>query len=347
MPFVAACPYCQVKVRVPDHVRGQSYPCPRCGDAFTLAPIADQPGPAEMVVHKPTAPRAAAAVMRKLSALAEAPPPDVAAAPTAVRAPRKKVAPAALAGGIALVLAALALPCLSLSALRMGAIVLGALAVLAALAWRFVASTRKDGRATAATGGVLGGVVLLIALLLPQLLSTRPPEKGPAPELPDPNRLYTIAIRGHGLEPAPEWPRADRCSVQLGDVRVRVMGATVRSEGPPAPGKAPEFHLYLDLRAQNVGTTQRFRYRGWGAPGALAAVLRSPKGEEVPLATPAADNKPPANRGVPPLGHLDDVLVFEAPPKDAEALRLELPAAAVGGTGTLRLEIPRSMLARP
>ena len=39
-----------------------------------------------------------------------------------------------------------------------------------------------------------------------------------------------------------------------------------------------------------------------------------------------------------------DVLVFETPAARIKYLRLELPAAAVGGSETLRLQIPAAMI---
>jgi hypothetical protein len=38
------------------------------------------------------------------------------------------------------------------------------------------------------------------------------------------------------------------------------------------------------------------------------------------------------------------VVVFKEPVARAEYLRLELPTAAVGGTGKLRFQIPKSMI---
>ncbi len=45
-----------------------------------------------------------------------------------------------------------------------------------------------------------------------------------------------------------------------------------------------------------------------------------------------------------PKLYADDFLVFEVPRANVEFLRLELPAAAFGGTGTLRFQIPKAMI---
>jgi hypothetical protein len=50
---------------------------------------------------------------------------------------------------------------------------------------------------------------------------------------------------------------------------------------------------------------------------------------------------------LPTAKSVDDVLVFEAPPASINYLRLELPCAAFGAKGKLRLEIPRSMITFP
>ncbi len=47
-----------------------------------------------------------------------------------------------------------------------------------------------------------------------------------------------------------------------------------------------------------------------------------------------------------PGKRLEDLLVFEPPIENLQFLRLELPAAAFGGTGTLRLQIPKTMIRR-
>src|SRR5438874_7900053 len=43
MPFLAQCPFCGQKARVPDHAVGASFRCPKCTDFYTLAPVAREP----------------------------------------------------------------------------------------------------------------------------------------------------------------------------------------------------------------------------------------------------------------------------------------------------------------
>ena len=42
MPFIAQCPYCNFRSRVPEHALGESGECPSCASFFTLSPAEDQ-----------------------------------------------------------------------------------------------------------------------------------------------------------------------------------------------------------------------------------------------------------------------------------------------------------------
>ena len=53
-----------------------------------------------------------------------------------------------------------------------------------------------------------------------------------------------------------------------------------------------------------------------------------------------------AETSIYPEKTVEDLLVFEPPLENIEYLHLELPAAACGMTGALRLEIPASMIRR-
>ena len=62
-------------------------------------------------------------------------------------------------------------------------------------------------------------------------------------------------------------------------------------------------------------------------------------GEEIP-------GQISAETSIYPEKNIEDLLVFEPPLENIEFLRLELPAAACGMTGTLHLQIPKSMIRR-
>ena len=53
-----------------------------------------------------------------------------------------------------------------------------------------------------------------------------------------------------------------------------------------------------------------------------------------------------AATSVYPGKEVEDLLVFEPPVDNVQFLRLQLPAAAFGGSGELRLQIPKGMIYR-
>jgi hypothetical protein len=53
-----------------------------------------------------------------------------------------------------------------------------------------------------------------------------------------------------------------------------------------------------------------------------------------------------AATSVYPGKQIEDLLVFEPPIDNVKFLRLELPAGAFDGTGSLYLQIPKSMISR-
>jgi hypothetical protein len=56
--------------------------------------------------------------------------------------------------------------------------------------------------------------------------------------------------------------------------------------------------------------------------------------------------EPASGTTLPPGKDVTDVLVFEEPADDVQALYLELPADVFGGAGSLRWEIPARMISR-
>jgi hypothetical protein len=148
---------------------------------------------------------------------------------------------------------------------------------------------------------------------------------------------------------------ASRDAVQQGDLRVRavraVVGPLTFRNAQPAPSADP--FLQIVLRVYNAGTTGRLEYRSWGHPldpAEQAVVLADDRGRtyrpchfrtggEVAGQLRAAS--------IAPLGKVEDLLVFDPPAADVGFLRLELPASAGGGTGTLRLQIPRALFRGP
>src|SRR5262249_41683921 len=105
--------------------------------------------------------------------------------------------------------------------------------------------------------------------------------------------------------------------------------------------------LAIRLRVRNVGVERRFEYTSWAeAADPPAATLRDAQGKVYRLKSfgPDAVLGHTMKGSVTPGKFVEDVLVFEPPPKEVEFLRLELAAAACGGTGKLLIQIPGSMI---
>jgi hypothetical protein len=259
--------------------------------------------------------------------------------------------PAAVVGALALFFASAGAGCLSFPQLRLVSLTLGGVSVACAVgAW--VAWPKNRG-ATPILGGLLSLPVLLVAGFWPHLLSTTPPV---SPFLDDDSfpldsrRVVAVAIGGDVQEPPGEWIDAAKFNAQQGDLRVRILSVEVKQTKETQGPKAPPLLLHVVLRMTNVGTSRRLLYRGWAAGGQdldRAASLHDNKGvgyRVLPSAPPAGGGLS-RKTNIAPMEQLEDTLLFEPPPpKTVEYLRLELPAAAAGGAGVLRMQIPQEMI---
>jgi hypothetical protein len=145
------------------------------------------------------------------------------------------------------------------------------------------------------------------------------------------------------------WIDASRAAAQQGVVRVRVLEAVVQAV-PLVDGAGEqrwgERSLVLRLRLANVGADRLVRYVGWGV-GADRAVLVDSLDRKYPVRDfgPGRSIVGQVRRaGVPGGKWANDVLVFAPPAAGVAFLRLSLPAAAFGGQGELRFELPARMI---
>jgi hypothetical protein len=377
MPFVAQCTFCRVMLQgVPDHCLGSSVECPRCHSSFTLAPMANPPPPAaresKAVPKVPAAPQRAPAEQVQVkpglgekstdaAALAletpleeEAPPRRAAAArPYSLPEPAQPdyVGLASfLLGSFAFLAAAILHVGLITFALGLLGLALGVFGIL-----RPSAGPRRLVLPVAGTAVSLPAV--LIAAFLPHWLGLGPLWGARKP--PNFGRDAAISLGGDGgLRRAADgeilWVDASRDALHHGNVRLRVVSPVVVGPVPfvAVPGKQPpgDRCLRIGLRITNAGLGRNLSYFSWGvaAKAQDRPVLRDDQGKayaEKAFAAGWVVKGRVANAGIPPGKTLDDVLVFEAPPKTVQHLRLELPASAVGGSGTLHMEIPRQMIA--
>jgi hypothetical protein len=178
------------------------------------------------------------------------------------------------------------------------------------------------------------------------------------------------------------WADATKGPVQLGDVRVKlgwviVSNVKIKDELLGEEKVSDKKYLCIQVFVENLSATRKLDYRGWsgveaGAPN-LADLLAGTKDAKSLTETLAGAAGYAANltdearnvykrikldpgsyvlgqvvseKSVYPGQSTEDLLVFEPPVDKAQFLRLELPASTYRGTGTLRLQIPRSMVQR-
>jgi hypothetical protein len=372
MPFLSECTFCNHKVKAPDHGLGQSIPCPRCGNSFTLAPLIAPPaGP-------PLGLKARGRRERKspLADMTSPPTPVLLTPPTAAPAngeergakgengvplaPRSPILdlrsfpgpdaglPAAprvnLLGALAFFLGSFALLFAQLSPVSFLAIPMAAAgALLGVLGLLIYWDGPLRQRVFPALGSVVSLVAVVVVLFWPDLLSIEPSgEADPDKEVAERLTVESTKDKEHRAADPSEWVAADKASLLTGGVKVRLTSVTVKSGGSTARGKK----LFIRLRLINSNNPRRLDYRGWGGPtnrphlrddrGAIYRLTALPAGAEVSGST--------AGGVLTPGKEVTDLLVFEPPAAGVKYLQLELPAAAFGGKGNLRWQIPSSMI---
>src|SRR5438132_3852782 len=178
------------------------------------------------------------------------------------------------------------------------------------------------------------------------------------------------------------WADASKDAVQQNDVKVHLGAVVVRNvkikdvlgEETVSPTKQLTIQVFVD----NANSTRKIDFLGWSGAATSAVGLADLLGgtgrtkgngtesltaPERNAATLTDNFKNPYKRLSPELGaqipgqistptsvypgkRVEDLLVFEPPVDKVQFLRLELPATAFGGTGSLRLQIPKEMIYR-
>jgi hypothetical protein len=206
-----------------------------------------------------------------------------------------------------------------------------------------------------AAGALVSLLAVIIANYMPYWAGMRPvwnPRR--AKNL---NSDAVIALSGKGgLRRAGKgetiWADASKDALIRGDVRLRVRSAVLgpaEFETGVGPRPPRDRCLVIGLRITNAGIARKVGYTTWGDPAWSQdrPVLRDNHGKSF-----AENTFPPGwvVRGhttkvaLGPGKSIDDVLVFEPPSEEFDYLRLELPGAAVGVEGRLRVEIPKEMI---
>jgi hypothetical protein len=348
---------------------GQSLACKKCNNHFTLAPVDDLPASAlaggeehrrGTVTSPPTPalPISTANHKETLEPTVTAGEPKAEPIQVTASLPSESLPVAPIPWNryavAALLLASLALGCAAVSWLQWLTIPLagaGMLAAIICLVGTPIESPRDA--VVLAIGGLVAAPTLFIALFWPALfgMDTRVSPESPPP--PDPNR-QTIQPRrdrvGNSAVITPEaldastWADANRYDVDHGNVRLRIVEVTLR-DVPAARRKdrRPERELVITVMMSHVGTKGPVTFRGWTE--STPPLLRDPTGGALVFKGRAGEATS-TGRPLVPFQPVRESLLFSAPEGTIDYLRLELPAAAFGGSGTVRFQVPGNMVAR-
>lgn len=176
----------------------------------------------------------------------------------------------------------------------------------------------------------------------------------PVVDQPNPTDLPALAEAKSG--PEQKWDSANEV-VQQGDIRVRVTKVSVQKIPLTNLGRSTQSTddlLSVQLQVVNTSPTKKVNYLTWrGKQFSLerdSATLTDNFdnalkrinfgfGTEIEGAVELSESIYPGQA-------VEDTLVFETPIDATEYLRLELPAKNFGGTGNIRLQIPKNMIER-
>jgi hypothetical protein len=152
-----------------------------------------------------------------------------------------------------------------------------------------------------------------------------------------------------------QWIDASKQATRHGDVVVRVTSVTIDF----VKGRtfrefsSQEKLLLIRLQIDNVSDGRKLDYKSWSDSHSILA-------DEAAQLTDSLNNRYKRvtfgiassiegqvdSESIYPGKSINDLLVFEVPVEKAEYLRLELPAKNFGGTGRIRIQIPKEMIRR-
>ena len=209
------------------------------------------------------------------------------------------------------------------------------------------------GMVTCAISIVLVFVITgVFAVAASRPMAIMPPAASSAPRASNPS---SPSIRPPTKVSEDAWKSAST-TTQLDDLEVAF--ATAKIGKVPLinfgkEGQSKDELLIITLTLTNKSAEKKIEYRGWGGDpisiGEAAATLTDDRGNRYKrihfgMSTPIKGQL--SNESIYPGGAKTDVLVFEKPIDNAEALRLELPGAAIGSSEVGRIAIPTSYVDR-
>jgi len=145
------------------------------------------------------------------------------------------------------------------------------------------------------------------------------------------------------------WVNARKASQQQGRVKIEIADVWLEPSSPKRG--SPPSELCIQIRMQRNKTGQEIAAGAFAAPltwdEKVKATLQDGTGTTYTQKTVApgrARAAGPSSAATITVEFCHELLVFDAPASTGDGLRLEIPAAAWGGTGTLRFFIPAAMV---
>jgi ribosomal protein L37AE/L43A len=181
-----------------------------------------------------------------------------------------------------------------------------------------------------------------------------PPERKDPPKDPPPERKDPPPDPVDKPEPMPkegEWVDVSERSCRFGNIRLRVTTVWIDDVRMLFRGEkagVAEDVLVIQYEVENIADKGIVSFFGWGPqnakPGEPVAVLTDNNGRVYRrLLLEAVEGQAEAKL-LDPGKRASDRLLFGSPDEKAEFFRVELPAKNFNGDGTLRLQIPKSMI---
>jgi hypothetical protein len=155
----------------------------------------------------------------------------------------------------------------------------------------------------------------------------------------------------------PEWADASKTAVRQGDLQVQITQVSIGQvplKDITGDSMSVDNFLMVRLKLLNTNPTKKVTYESWSGRDISFnrdyATLRDNFDNSYKRISFGLGSYPVGaverSKSIYPNKSVTDVLVFELPIETTEYLRLELPAKNFGGTGMLRLQIPKAMICR-
>jgi len=337
--FLAVCPFCKVmKFRAPLSRYAEFVECRHCQKMFILVPDDPSSVPADLLA---AAEAKANGKPREDLQYVPSPPPTEQVA-TQAEVARPIIVPEVKPGpnvplGFALAAAILFGAGILLTQIPygrfggLGLCVVGL--ILAALS--LLGLEKKQWLGYAGLGLNAVGILLIVAL--PDWLGG-PSWMPPHDDSLDNNAPMAVGRNGGARQPA-DWVDAGSAVWEHRDVRIEIITVIVALSEPTRDRKR-EPVLRVGVRITNIGAARAIEFGSWTA---VPPLPQTPGATSALTATAGLIANAPK---VLPGKSIDAVLIYPPPSGPSAALRLELPAEAFGDEGSIRFEIPASMVRR-